>query len=279
MIVSISGDVRCATSQPAILKTGTILASKDSLFLGEKATITILEEDGKVTTYSQSFRLASKSECNPTLQKLLKQGIQSQNWIESAKKKPRNNFRSNTTDNISMVYPRNTRLTKLPERLNWTVLTKSESEYEVSIRCYENDFSYDHTTGNNSLDISSDISLSIGQQYYWFVRDVFSELSEVPSAVWFNVLDTKEIKKLEQERQTVAFIMNNDTLSVAYQMLFANLLMSYELYDECKSLLDDLSKQDGQNHLLHTFYAIIYDKMDLISDSRKYIEYTDQYSK
>ncbi|MBL7961584.1 hypothetical protein JNL27_15225, partial [bacterium] len=260
-----------------MLKTGTILASKDSLFLGEKATITILEEDGKIATYSQSFRLEGKSECDATLQKLLKQGIQSQNWIESAKKKPRNNFRSNTTDNISMVYPRNTRLRKLPEQLNWTILSKSGSEYEVSIRCYENDFSYDQTTKSNSLNIGTDVSLSSGRQYYWFVRDVFSELSEVPSAVWFNVLDTKEIKKLEQERQTIASIMNNDTLSVAYKMLYANLLMSYELYDECKLLLDDLSKQDGHNYLLHTFYAIIYDKMDLISDSRKYIDYTDQY--
>ncbi|MBL7994851.1 hypothetical protein JNM05_05715, partial [bacterium] len=239
MIISVSGDVRCVTSQLAILTTGTILASRDSLFLGEKATISILEEDGKITTYSQSFRLAGKSECDPTLQKLLDQGIQSQAWIESAKKKPRNNFRSNTTDDISMVYPRNTRLRKLPERLNWTIVSKSDGEYEVSIRCYENDFSYDQITKSNSLTINSDASLSTGKQYYWFVRDVFSELSEVPSAVWFYVLDAKEIKKLEQERQTLASIMNNDTLSVAYKMLYANLLMSYELYEDCKSILDD----------------------------------------
>ncbi|MBL7994378.1 hypothetical protein JNM05_03310 [bacterium] len=279
MIVSVSGDVRCVTSQAAILKTGAILESKDSLFLSEKATISILEEDGKIRTYRQSFRLAGKSESNATVQKLLKQAMQNQSWIESAKKKPRNNFRSTTVDNIQMVYPRNTRLKKLPGRLNWTILSKSDNEYEVSIRCYENDFSYDQSTKGSSLNIDTVVSLLTGKQYYWFVREVFSELSEVPSAVWFYVLDAKEIKKLEQERHTLASIMNNDTLSVAYKMLYANLLMSYELYEDCKSILDDLSKHDGHNHLVNTFYAIIYDKMDLISDSRKYIEYTDQYRK
>ena len=277
MIVHVNGEVQNLTSGNQILKIGSILSLSDSIRLGKNASVTLLEWDGQLHLYTGSFRLRADSMRNEVIQKLIDQNLQSQNWLETVKKGTQNNFRSGSGNQLNMIYPRNTRLRKAPSQLKWTDVDKPDTEFEVSLRCYENDIAFDERTKSYSLNLSPDISIEAARQYFWFVRDVYSELSEVPSAVGFYVLSSKELDKLEKETKTIESIMNYDTLSVAYQLLYANLLISYELYDECKSLLDKLVKQDNHNKLVYTFYAIVYDKMDMIMDSRKYIEYADKY--
>lgn len=277
MVIQINGDAFVVGSSKLKLKTGSILSPNDSVDMNRMSTLLILDSDGKIKEYNRSFKLSQASAPNPIINKLILQGSRNQSWFKSAKSSVRNNLRSDTEAEITMVYPRNTRLRQAPDQLTWTTSSQSDSDFEVSLRCYENDFSYDEITKNNSLRLPSGIAIPSSRQYYWFVRNMHTELSEIPPAVWFNVLDQKENQKLQKEKQTIAEIMQNDTLSVAFQLLYVNLLMSYELYYDCKMILDKIVKLDPSNSIIYTFYAAIYDKTDMLSESRKYIEYADRY--
>lgn len=277
IVVNVNGEVQRISSKNKKLKTGNVLSNNDSISLSKNATITLLEQDGRLVAYDRSFRLNSQLVANTIVQKLIRQNAQIQNWIESARKTPKNNFRSQTDSEITMSYPRNTRLRKSPDQLSWKGPVKTDTEFGVSLRCYDNDFSYDEVTKSNSLRLGSDVSISPKRQYYWYVRDVHSELSEVPPAVWFYVLSPQELHNLELEKTTIMSIMKQDTLSVAYQLLYVNLLMSYELNDECLIVLDSICKTDPHNSVTQTFYAILFDKMEMINESQKYIDYSDKF--
>lgn len=276
IVVDIKGEATESGTITAKLKTGSMIHVSDSVYLSPGSGITILGEDGSLTHYERSFRVPGSLTRNELLKRLMHQRTKYADWLASAKKNPKNHFRAVSENDMFMVFPRNTKLTKPPERLIWKASNEPDNKFEVSLRCYENDFSYDELTTDQNVVLGSDVSIFHEKQYYWFVRKPTAELSEIPPAVWFSVLSRSDIEKFESEKKTLESIMHHDTLSVSFQLLYANLLISYELYEECRIVLDAISATEPHNPVLKTFYAVIFDKMEMTREAQKYIEYTDQ---
>jgi hypothetical protein len=246
------------------------------VYLSPGSGITILGEDGSLTHYERSFRVPGTITRNELLKRLMHQRMKYTDWLASAKKNPKNHFRAVSENDMFMAFPRNTKLTKPPERLIWKAPNQPDNKFEVSLRCYENDFSYDVSTKNESLTLGTDVVIFPEKQYYWFVRKTNMDLSQIPTAVWFSVLHKQDIQKFESDRNTLASIMHQDTVSTAYQLLFANLLITYELYEDCRNVLNAVSAVEPSNQIVQTFYAVIFDKMEMVRESQKYIEYSTQ---
>ncbi len=204
------------------------------------------------------------------------QSIKHSDWVASAKEGMRNNIRGASDNDLFMLSPRNTKLTRPPERLTWKASNDSDAKFAVSLRCYETDFSYDALTQNDSFTLATDVSIFPEKQYYWFVHKTDADLSEMPPAVWFSVLSARNIEKLNAEKNTLQTIMRHDTLSVAFHLLYANLLISYELYEECRNVLNAAATVEPRNPVVQTFYAVIFDKMEMVRESQKHIEYSEQ---
>ena len=276
IVVKVKGAAECIGLKAVKLRSGSLIHAKDSIYLPVGSDMTVLGEDGSVIYYESSFRLTIPGEKNELVHQLMRQNLKHAEWLASVKKKPKNNFRAHSDKDMFMLFPRNTKLTDSPHRLTWKASKDLDTKFEVSMRCYENDFTYDELTRNESIELGSSVSIVPDKQYYWFVREANTELSEMPPAVWFSILSGKDIEKFTSEKKTLASILAQDTLSVAFQLLYANLLISYELYDESRRVLDAVSSIEPHNPVVHTFYAVVFDKMDMLRESQKYIEYSDQ---
>lgn len=276
LIVEMKGEARYVGNRTVILKTGVVIETNDSIYLPVGSYVRVMGEDGLAINYDRSFRVQGSEKRHELLRQLMHQSIKHSDWLASAKEGMRNNIRATSDKDLFMLSPRNTKLTRPPERLTWKASNDSDAKFAVSLRCYETDFSYDALTQNDSFTLATDVSIFPEKQYYWFVHKTDTDLSEMPAAVWFNVLSARDIEKLNAEKNTLKTIMRHDTLSVAFHLLYANLLMSYELYEECRKVLDNISPAESRNPVVQTFYAVIFDKMEMVYESQKYIEFSDQ---
>lgn len=276
IVVAMKGEASYIGANTVNLSTGTVINTNDSIYMLPGSTLTVLEEDGSIKNYGRSFRVPGIEKRDTLLHQLLHQSMKYVDWLASVKKGTRNHARAGSENDMFMLFPRNTKLTRPPERLTWKASAEPDTKFEVALRCYENDFSYDELTKNENIVLGTGVPIVCSKQYYWFVRKTNTDLSEIPSAVWFSVLSKQDIEKLETEKKTLISIMHQDTMSVAFQLLYANLLMSYELYEECRNVLNAASAVEPRNPVVQTFYAVIFDKMEMVRESQKYIEYSDQ---
>jgi hypothetical protein len=279
VVVDLKGEARCYRGTELRLRIGSALFDNDSITLSKNSSLILLTNEGKHLTVDRSVRWNIKVKSQSLISLLIARQCEQTEWLAGISKNSQNNKRSGSDPEILMLFPRNTALFEPPNKLTWKIKEKRSEKTEVSLRCYENDFSFDESSNGDSLDLKPVTVLSRGQQYFWYARDASAELSDIPPAVWFKILTHDQIVKLETDKKTIATILNQETESVSFKLLYANLLISHELYYDCKRFLDRLPAAERENQMIDTFYAVLYDKMELPDESRKYIEYSEHRNK
>ncbi len=276
VVIQVNGEAFRAGQSDFRLRTGSTVVDHDSIVLSGHSSITLLEPDGMIKKFDRSLRWKAPIEREPLVESLVRQNFGLNEWLTRAGRMERQHRRAAIDQSVVMVYPRNSALQNPPTHLVWRRNGNENIKVDVSIRCYENDFSYDDAVASDSLSLAHVPLQEPGKQYFWYVRESSSELSDIPTAVWFRILSSSQRQKFEKEKETLASILKQDTSSVAYELLYANLLISYELYEECRQTLERLAITEKQNPMINTFFAVIYDRMELPDESQKYIDYSEQ---
>ena len=275
VVVDLKGEARCYRGTEISLRIGSTLFDNDSIALGENSSLILLTAEGKHQTIDHSVRWKGRIKSQTLINLLIARQYEQTEWMAGIAKNSQKNMRSGSEREILMLFPRNTALFEPPEKLMWKTKEKRSDRIDVSLRCYDSDFSFDESSNGDSLDLKAVTALSRGQQYFWYARDASSELSDIPPAVWFKILTREQLEKLETDKKMIETILNHETESVSFKLLYANLLISHELYYDCKRFLDRLPAAERENQMIDTFYAVLFDKMEMSDESRKYIEYSE----
>lgn len=260
------------------VKNGMFVNSRDSLVIPPKGAVLLMDSlDRYITVITSSAYIMPAGESDKTGQ-FFREWLAARQWFEKTRKKGWDVLRSSSDQAVILNSPRNTRLFTLPLELTWTA-KQSKRAFEISVRCYENDFSFKKSVRDNRFTLPDDIGLEQGLQYYWTVQPERSDISQSPTPVWFSVLSADQRKSFDEESNVLNLIMDKDTSSTSYRLLYANLLLKHQLYHDCRITLERVLSTEPQNPAALMFYARIMEQMDLPEQTKQYIELTDKYER
>ena len=260
------------------VKNGMFVNSRDSLVIPPKGAVLLMDSLDRYITVNQSKTyIMPVGDADKTGQ-FFREWLAARQWFEKTRKKGWDVLRSSSDQAVNLNSPRNTRLFTMPRELTWTA-KQSKRAFEISIRCYENDFAYKTSVRENRFSLPDDIGLEKGAQYFWTVQPERADISQSPTPVWFSVLSTDQKKVFDEESDVLNLIMNKDTSSTAYRLLYANLLLKHQLFHDCRTVLERVMATEPQNSAALMFYARIMEQMDLPEQTKHYIELTEQYER
>ncbi len=280
IIVGVTGDVTVVQSGKAVpAQIGRMIVPDDSIALKPPATVTVLDANGSQQIFVKPFRakeaIQAAGVASNFAAQLIEQHQQSRQWLAAAGKSLSNTIRSEMKATpIELIFPRNTKLLEPPTCLKWKSSDQAEN-YQVSIRCYENDFSFQETTEGGTFSLPDfGIDIEPNRQYYWYAQDPQEDIGKTPTPAWFMLLSQSDIDKYRYETQLLKSVLGPDTVQTAYRLLYVNVLIRFELYDLARQTIESVLADDPRNSTATMFYAMILDKMDLPLQSRKYVELT-----
>ncbi len=277
IVLDVKGTCRVSRSgAPVFIKKGMFVYENDSLNISAKGAVLLLDSLDRFITVKQSGRYLMPETENAEPRRFFQEWLAARQWFEKTRKKSWDGLRSSSGQEIMLKSPRNTRLRESPGSLNWTA-KQGQPTVELSIRCYENDFSFRSTLRDNRFRITDELGLEKGQQYHWSVQPEKGDLTSAPVPVWFEIMTEQQKAQFTEEHILLKDIMARDTLSVAYSLLYAQLLHRHRLFQECRAELESLMKKEADHPVALMFYARIMDQMDLPEQTKRYIELTEKF--
>lgn len=279
VVLDVKGKCRLVTNgADKPVKNGMFVNSRDSLVIPPKGAVLLMDSlDRYITVSTSSAYIMPAGDADKTGQ-FFREWLAARQWFEKTRKKGWDVLRSTSDQAVILNSPRNTRLFTMPLELTWTA-KQSKRAFKISVRCYENDFSFKTSVRENRFTLPDDIGLEQGAQYFWTVQPERSDISQSPTPVWFSVLTADQRKAFDEESDILNLIMHKDTSSTAYRLLYANLLLKHQLFHDCRAVLDSVIATEPQNSAALMFYSRIMEQMDLPEKTKHYIELTDKYER
>ena len=251
------------------LCTGSVIRSGDSLRLSGKSQLRMLLRNGKVETQLRSGVFRSSPLTDSTLQTIFASSENIDRWYQLISVQPKTSVRA-SEEALTLVFPRNSSLLDKPAKLSWQ--TELDGPYECSLRCYEDDFSYDAECSQDNLVLMEDPFISEGKTYFWYARPLNTDLSALPPASWFKVLSQEDRTRLENELGLLTATLEADTASVAFKLLKCNILLNFELHHDVLTQLDEVLSVEPTNKVAHIYRALTCERMDLDMQSRNALQ-------
>ncbi|MBX7152070.1 hypothetical protein K1X84_10545 [bacterium] len=266
LILSCNGSVTSiGQKDKTVLKAGMLLRNGDSLAFSGQSIVQVLDFTGKKQTYLQSTRInfSSQSKNDLLASKLIRQMASIREWSKTAAEKM--TVRSGNTTETFLESPRNSKLTELPDRLTW--IENSTKKFDIAIRCYDNDFTFDETITGNTFALSEKIGIQKDIIYHWYVKPHYETIAQVPVAVWFSVMDESEKRLWESEKRHLESIA--DSATVEYKLLYAQLLLQHEMNQDAKTILDRMLDQEPYNSSAQLLMAVACERLEMIPEAQR----------
>lgn len=266
-------------NKPARIKKGMYLFENDSVVISKKGAVLILDSLDRFVQLDRSGKFVLTRETGESgSRRFFREWVAARTWFDKSRNKKWDALRSGGDNMILLDSPRNTKLRQVPQTLSWSAKKLPES-LEISVRCYDNDYAFKKEIRGSQFSAAGELDVEPGPQYFWTVQDAKADISSAPAVVWFSVMSAGEAAALEQETQLLKAIMRSDTVSVAYQLLYAGLLQRYGLLEECRAVLDAVLASEPDHPVALMFYARLMEQMDLPEQTKRYIELTDKYER
>ncbi len=280
VVLDVKGKCEIAKGEkPARIKKGMFLYELDSLVISKKGAVLILDSLDRFVQFDRSgkFVLTRKTGDSGS-GRFFREWVAARTWFDKSRNKKWDALRSGGDYMIMLDSPRNTKLRKVPQTLSWSAKKLPET-LELSVRCYDNDYSFKKEIKGSPFNAAGELEIEPGPQYFWTVQNAKTDISSAPAVVWFSVMPAGEAAALEQETMLLKAIMRSDTVSAAYQLLYAGLLQQYSLFEECRTVLDAVLALEPNHSVALMFYARLMEQMDLPEQTKRYIELTDKYER
>lgn len=264
MVLQHNGIVKLIDAdRSSIVKAGTLIDDGDSLWLDARATVTILDVTGAQHIYRQParVRISRQSQTDPLAVKFIRQMASINEWSKTAAEKM--TVRSGNATETFFQSPRNSKLLNKPQRLSW--IENTVQKFDVAVRCYDNDYTFDDTVTGNTYLLSEKITIQHGTLYHWYVKPHYETTPQIPAAVWFSVMNESEKQQWLSESNHLKTI--SDTTTVEYKLLYAQLLLQYEMNQDAKIILDEILKMEPYQSTAQILMAVTCERLEMIPEA------------
>lgn len=265
MVLQCTGTIKLIDlEQGSLIKPGSILKNGDSVWIADQASLQILDITGSKQIYRQSTRLniSGQTKNDPLAAKIIRQMAVIHEWSKTAAEKM--TVRSGNAAEIFLESPRNSTLTEMPQHLSW--IENSTKKFDVAIRCYDNDFTFDETITGNKYAISEKIGIKKNVTYHWYVKPHYETAPQIPVAVWFSVMNESEKQQWLSEKKHLETI--SDTTTAEYRLLYAQFLLQYEMNQQAKMILDEIVKAEPYNSTAQLLMAVACERLEMIPEAQ-----------